>query len=44
MLETFGENYPHLPDVNSERNPAYSTFPFDPYLQPEISNNISLQK
>ena len=44
-LETFfTENYPHLPDVNSEQNPAYSTFPFDPYLQPGISNNIPLLK
>lgn len=24
-------------------NPAYSTFPFDPYLQPGISNNIPLE-
>lgn len=41
LLETFSENYPHLPDASSEQNPAYSTFPFDPYLQPGISNNIS---
>lgn len=43
LLETFfSENYPHLPDVDSEQNPAYSTFPSDPYLWPGTSNNISL--
>lgn len=30
LLEAFCEHHPHLPDVNSEPNPAYSSFLFDP--------------